>query len=243
MKSQPQKNCPQCEKEVALLNSGRLICRYCGWTNKKKPFSKETVNQPKIEQFSNQEITVESTTNQTNSKFSNLTKLTPKQYLTALVVAILAFGGIVSFALSKNDPYICSKKQREEIIAKLNPLIDDWDDANSLASSTSRINLAVPVSNLQSVQKQIRNLDSPKCAKPVIDQALDMTEETINIYLLFMQDEEDFVVNSKLSNVRGSQSLFIKYYSRLNKGESTEPTKVLQEVSEDSQNLLENIKK
>lgn len=238
MESQPTKNCPQCEKEVTKLSSGTLICRSCGWTNKKiLSLSQEKIVKSTVDPKNN---------NIANNKglFSNLIQLRLKQYATIVGVVILAVSGLVIFVLSKHerDPYLCSKKQREEIIAKLEPLINDWDDANSLASSTSRINLVTPIGKLQSVQKEVRNLEVPECAKTVIDHFLDMSEDTIDSYLLFMRDEPDYVVEEKISSAKGKQYIFIKYYSNLQQGKSNDRLKVGEEVLEDSKNLLEKFK-
>ena len=141
-----------------------------------------------------------------------------KEYAVIGVIGVLLVGGVAGSWLNR-DPYICSKKQREQVVSAFDPIIANWNDANDLASSTSRINLAAPVSNLQNIQKEAREQEVPQCAQPVKDHFLDMSQETINSYLLFMRDEPDFVVQTSIRSVQSNQRFFTKYYSRLKEGQ------------------------
>lgn len=153
------------------------------------------------------------------------------EYAVIGVIGILLIGRIGSLLLNR-DPYICSEKQREQVISTFDPIISSWDDANSLASSTSRINLTTPVSNLQNIQRQVRELEILECAQPVKDKFLDMSQETINSYLLFMRDESDSIVQGSFISAEVEQDYFITYYTRLKEGKTLDPYEVIEENTE-----------
>lgn len=85
-------------------------------------------------------------------------------------------------------------KSTEEIDA----LIADWDDAFSLASSTSRIALASPVGELQGLASDARDLEVPACLQEVQEHLEDGMEKAVEGFLAFMSEEPDNVVNVKM---------------------------------------------
>lgn len=83
-----------------------------------------------------------------------------------------------------------------EYLLTAEDLLDRWDDAVAIADSTGRIALAGPVGELQTIRRELGNLDPPECAATVHNTAVDMMENTIDGFLLFMQQESDSQVNS-----------------------------------------------
>jgi hypothetical protein len=156
-------------------------------------------------------------------------------------ITTLIIGAVFVFIISKRDPYICSNQEIEQLTKKLDVIIEDWNDANSLASSSSRIALAIPVNNLQTIQKEVRNLEVSECAQPVIDNFLNITQNTIDGYLLFMQKKNESTIAEKFSESKESERLFVTYYSRFKDGKSINPLEVSKEIVEDSQKILENV--
>ena len=166
-----------------------------------------------------------------------------KIYLVSSIAVASIIGAAIIYYQFTKDPYICSKGQIEEVATKLDVIINSWDDANSLAASSSRISLTTPVSKLQDIQKEIRGLSVPNCAKPVIESLLEMTDTTIKSYLLFMQNESDSTVEKQISSAKAKQQFFITSYSLLKKEKSTKKTEVFKQITEDFKKDLEDINK
>jgi hypothetical protein len=110
--------CPKCEKELARLNSGTLICRSCGWTSKKK---KPTVNQSQSA-ASNQETTESSTPSSSIPPLTNNQPLPQKPNLPVNLKGLFGqkslhsagklfffLGLIVMFAGSQYDTTVCER--------------------------------------------------------------------------------------------------------------------------------------
>ena len=137
----------------------------------------------------------------------------------------LALGGLavlvavsLSFWILNKDPYICSKKERKNVSEQIDPLVQRIDDVNALASSTSRIALVTPLSQMQDVQREIRELDVPKCAEPVKQKLLNSIELLLSAYLGFASGEPDFLVEVKFSLFKNSLDEFTKSYLNMKEG-------------------------
>jgi hypothetical protein len=68
-------------------------------------------------------------------------------------------------------------------------LFDEWNDASQVASSTARIALSGPVSELQALRRQAEALDVPLCAERAQAALLKHMDGMIESYLLFMRQE------------------------------------------------------
>ena len=121
-----------------------------------------------------------------NSKFIKIIKriIVIKKLLFIFVVLMLAVG--------------CTKPcsdQSKEYIKEANQLFDDWDDANRLAGTTSRIALSPAIARLQEIRREASDLQVPQCAEKVNDMLLDYMDKTIDGYIAFMSEEDDNKVN------------------------------------------------
>lgn len=92
-----------------------------------------------------------------------------------------------------------------EIIAILNR----WDDAINLASSTGRISLTGPVAKLQDIKLDIMNYPVPVCMNFAKDNLLSYMDLMIQGFLDFMGQESDETVSSKMSNAQN----YLKWYA------------------------------
>lgn len=218
--------CPKCQSENIYQLKENCVCRNCENVFTSDIPLKPQAKTPVIKQST-----------------SFVTKITKKQYGIASIVIILAIGGLTALILSKRDPYICSKRQREKVTTQFSPIVQNWEDVEKLASSTSRINLSIPVNELQKIQQQARGVEFPKCAETVKNQFLSMTETTIDSYLSFMRDDPDSVVSEKMDIARGGWLNFLNYYSRLQNGESTDPIKISQADLEKNRQLIQDSQK
>ena len=68
MEAQQTRNCPQCQKEIVSLNSGKLICRSCGWTStKSNPVVSKSTNQSQENEQQPKKLIAQVNTEETNN--------------------------------------------------------------------------------------------------------------------------------------------------------------------------------
>jgi hypothetical protein len=137
-----------------------------------------------------------------------------KKYLFPIIIAAFIIFIIPSSCTTLGID-TCAQKSKQ-YISELQSLIIEWDDANKIASSTSRIALSGPVSELQSIKHQISNLDHPECAADVHNTAITYMEATINGYLSFMADENENTTKSYFNLANDNLDEFSQALQKLN---------------------------
>lgn len=107
-------------------------------------------------------------------------------------------------------------EQAEEVgfLESVDDIIARWDDANVIAASTSRISLNGPVSELQAIVREARNLETPDCAVDVRDSLVDAMADKVDIYIKFMGDA-DADISSDIAMNETKFETFLNYYSTL----------------------------
>lgn len=79
---------------------------------------------------------------------------------------LLVFCTVLVVACGTDDlPLVGSDCDSEEIAENLEEIAERWDDAIDIASSTSRIALSGPVSDLQEIRRETRQQEWPECAR------------------------------------------------------------------------------
>ena len=91
----------------------------------------------------------------------------------------------------------CGVKLVKESTIEMDEINNDWISAVELASSTSRINLSGPVSNLQNIKKQVSDLDVPACMLESQVYLYSAVDYSIDAFFAFMGEESDTVVGNK----------------------------------------------
>lgn len=112
------------------------------------------------------------------------------------------------------DIYLTQKAEREKAdqLRAIEALAEEWDSANRLAQSTSRIALAGPVSKLQAIQQELSNLPADKPC--VADSQLLLSgymSLIVEGYLRFMKGENE----SSSIFLEEARSSLSKYKSKL----------------------------
>ena len=79
---------------------------------------------------------------------------------------------------------------------------EEWDDANAIANSASRISLAGPVGELQNLRREWKSIEAPEGLEKFHSLVLDYEEEVIKGYLAFMTKEPDDVVDAHFAKAR-----------------------------------------
>jgi hypothetical protein len=93
---------------------------------------------------------------------------------------------------------------------EVNDLATEWDQANHLANSTPRIQLATVIPSLQAVRNKVDNLFAPDCAQDAQQLLLDYMDETINGYLSFLATDPDATVQAHFTK---ANQLFTEWSS------------------------------
>lgn len=111
-----------------------------------------------------------------------------KSILTIFVFSILVSG-------CKN-PF----EAKDKGIDQLNTIENRWEDAHTLASSTARIALATPVSELQNVKRDLEKLEVSECLIPAKEALSSYMNSNIANFLSFMADADsiNFDSNTKI---------------------------------------------
>lgn len=102
---------------------------------------------------------------------------------------------IVLFSGCKN-PF----EAKDKGVDQLNNIESRWEDTYTLASSTSRIALATPVSNLQDIKRDLAQAELSECLNPAKKALGSYMDSHIKDFLKFMSDPDytQFQSNNKL---------------------------------------------
>ena len=90
----------------------------------------------------------------------------------------------------------CGASAFEAGAQKLSALTKRWDDAQALASSTSRIALSGPVSNMQGIKRDVEAVQLPACLLPAKGALSASMSSTIQGFMSFMTQDSSGSSNS-----------------------------------------------
>lgn len=86
--------------------------------------------------------------------------------------------------------------RKDIYLGKVQPLLQEWDDAVDVAGSAARIALGTHVDKLQSIRRKAQNLTIPPCAEPAHEILVQYMNKTIEAFLSFMSDEAEATVEA-----------------------------------------------
>jgi len=92
----------------------------------------------------------------------------------------------------------CGVDRVEKSLDRIDRINNKWLSSIELASSTSRIALAVPVSYLQAIRQELYDLVVPVCLDKAKDHLGYSMKFGIDGFLAFMADESDQTIKSQL---------------------------------------------
>lgn len=106
--------------------------------------------------------------------------------------------------------------QTEEYRATVDDLLEEWEDALAVAGSTSRISLAGPMAELQSIRREAGDIEGvPECAESAHDLLLKSMDDAIDAMLAFAAQEEDSRVTDLMEIAGNRYESFNREYGRL----------------------------
>lgn len=106
-----------------------------------------------------------------------------------------------------------SKCNLEEYNAAVKPLLEEWDDAVSIANQTPRAGLPNVIPELQGIRRRTENLEIEECFEDAHSFLVKYMDYTIDAFIAFMGQEDDSVVSQKFSM---AQTNFETYLLKLN---------------------------
>lgn len=116
-------------------------------------------------------------------------------------------------AVSCSEP-TCAEST-EEYRAAVDLIIEEWDDAVQIADSTARMSLSGPLGELQSINRNTKQLEVPECAAESHESLLSYQEGIIAGFLAFMGQEEDATVTNLFEVANGFKFTWQIEYERL----------------------------
>jgi len=114
----------------------------------------------------------------------------------ALVFIIVSCSSAPASPTSTPTPDICGPDAMMEYYDTIRDVGRRFDDAETLANNTSRMNLPPVIGDLQAIRRDAEDLIVPDCAKDAQDLLVKYMNSTIDGYLAFMSDEADSTVSS-----------------------------------------------
>lgn len=111
----------------------------------------------------------------------------------APVLCLLLVGGVmlgVFIFRSDSNPQTDSRVNCDGYLTRVQPILDRWDDANAVASSSSRIALSGPLAELQAIRRDAIELAVPTCANEAHKHLVAYMNATIEGYLAFARQDD-----------------------------------------------------
>lgn len=132
--------------------------------------------------------------------------------LIVLAVFILAAGAGYAW-YSTSGP--CGTKLVASAVQDLSGLHDDFNDYVEIASSTSRIALTGPVTEMQNIKKEAQSLIVPTCLDHARSLLVDSMSANVSGFLLFMAQEKDSLILEKMQAASDLRMEFYKEIARI----------------------------
>jgi hypothetical protein len=138
--------------------------------------------------------------------------------MAGVLILLLVGFGIMSLRFGSNPRVWLTAEQRcQEVargyVADVTKLLRAWDDADAVASKTSRIALAPQVARLQEIRRAVATLQPPACAVDTHHLALAYMDRVVESYLAFMGDEGG--VQSLRRDAAGKQRVLRREFAAL----------------------------
>ena len=114
----------------------------------------------------------------------------------------------------------CSKVQScaeltQEYRVQVDKLASGWDNANEIASNTPRMQLTEPITNLQNIRNDYKDLSVPTCARKAHALLLEYMDTIINAYTSYSTYKPDSTVNDLFTRASQDFDSWKVAYSKL----------------------------
>ena len=96
----------------------------------------------------------------------------------------------------------CKVEDVDKAIEDMGLLLTRWMDADAIASSSPRMSLSGPISDLQAIRRDTKALVVPECLESAQIQLTTFMDYALEGYLAFLGDEPDSTVNKAFSDAK-----------------------------------------
>lgn len=121
-------------------------------------------------------------------------KILPAGLLIGAVLLAVVLGGAFYYYRGP-----CGVSRVEAASRQLGDQLQEFSDAYTIASSTARIGLAGPVSDMQAVQRATEEIEVPACLEAAQVELVQSMDEAVLGFLAFMSQESDTAVARHMS--------------------------------------------
>lgn len=115
------------------------------------------------------------------------------RHLILLAFVVAALTGLTSCAAKP-----CTE-QDPAFVKSLQGLVQEWQDASTLAGSTPRASLAVQIAALQSIRRRTVDLTAPACGKAAQTALATAMDQGIDGFTAFLGQAPEADVNAKFA--------------------------------------------
>ena len=127
-----------------------------------------------------------------------------KRFVVFLVLCI----ALTSCSTSAIEEYI-DPCNAEEYNAALEPLLEEWDDAVSIAGQTARGSLSSVLFKLQDVRRRTKHLEIAECFEDAHPSLVKHMDFTIEAFLAFMGDAHERAVDILFDDAQTSYETYL----------------------------------
>jgi hypothetical protein len=119
---------------------------------------------------------------------------------------------------------ICSTRDGKKVYDLVKQYAQEWDDADKLAQSTSRLTLSPQVAVLQRIRRDVQAQEYPPCGQKAQSKLVETMDYTIEGYLEFLAEKPDPIVQTSLLRAQSAQIEFAAALSELSGTPTPTPT-------------------
>ena len=134
---------------------------------------------------------------------------THRGYVVKRFVVFLVFCiALTSCSTSTLEEYI-DPCNLEEYNAAVELLLEEWDDAVSIANLTSRVSLPNVLSELQGIRRRTKHLEIQECFEDAHLLLVKYMDFTIEAFMAFLGDEHERAVSQKFDLAQTSLETYL----------------------------------
>lgn len=129
----------------------------------------------------------------------------------ALAIIIVAGGLYAGLPLLSEALDPCSQAKIAPVRAEMGEVAQRFDDANRLASQTSRANLSPQIADLQSIRRDAQAVEVPECMADMKAAMLDYMDADIDAFITFLDpDVTDATLNARIDAANTKLRLYME---------------------------------
>ncbi len=134
-----------------------------------------------------------------------ISTLTSKHYAALFGLFILLPAMFMYVSMGR----VCKTLDNKVAFEEFDQILEEWNDAVKLASSTSRMNLSNQIGQLQSIKRETENADWSECSQGAATFLVQSMDKKIEAFILFLDsDISESMIQSKMSE---SDELLFSY--------------------------------